>query len=139
MAESALAVLCRHTWYLQEETVPFALFSKKLTIDEKSRLAAKLLTFVEEKPLHWKEDLEPGQETYQLGKPILELDLTPQTCLVDLLGTNSFLLWDILGLDWQWLQQSPEEWDKSASYQEMKEYVCTVKVTNDCAERGVKV
>ena len=136
LAESAQAVLCRHTWYLQEETVPFALFSKKLTIDEKSRLAAKLLTFVEDKPLHWKEDLEPGQETYQLGKPILELDLTPQTCLVDLLGTNSLLMWDILGLDWQWLKQSPEEWDKSASYQDMKEYVCTVKVTNDW---GVKV
>ena len=58
---------------------------------------------------------------------------------MDLLGSNSFLLWDILGLDWQWLQQSPEEWDKSPSYQEMKEYVCTVKVTNDCAERGLKV
>ena len=45
IAESVLAVLCRHNWYLQEETVPFALFSKKLTEDEKSRLAAKLLTF----------------------------------------------------------------------------------------------
>ena len=139
LAESALAVLCRHTWYLQEETVPFALFSKKLTIDEKSRLAAKLLTFEEDKPLHWEKELEPGQQSYQLGKPILELNLTPQTSLVDLLGANSFLLWDILGLDWQWLKQSPEEWDKSASFQEMKQYVCTVKVTNDCAERGVKV
>ena len=139
VADSVLAVLCRHTWYLQEETVPFALFSKMLTIDEKSRLAAKLLTLEGSKPLHWKEELGTEQETYQLGKPILELNLVPQTCLVDLLGSNSLLLWDILGLDWQWLQQSPEEWDKSASYQEMKEYVCTVKVTNDCAERGVKV
>ena len=58
---------------------------------------------------------------------------------MDLLGNNSFLLWDILDLDWEWLRQTPEEWDKSASYMEMKEYVCTVKVTNDCAERGVKV
>ena len=139
VAESVLAVLCRHTWYLQEETVPFALFSKLLSIDSKSRLAAKLLTFETSKPVHWSEEVEVGQETYQLGKPILELNLSPKTCLVDLLGNNSFLLWDILGLDWEWLKQSPDEWDKSASYKDMKEYVCTVKVTNDCAERGVKL
>ena len=52
VAESALAVLCRHTWYLQEETVPFALFSKKLSIDEKSMLAVKILTLEKEKPFN---------------------------------------------------------------------------------------
>ena len=139
LAESVLAVLCRHTWYLQEETVPFALFSKKLTGDEKSRLAAKLLTFESEKPVHWDKESDTGKDRYQLGKPILELNLTPETNLFDLLGANSFLLWDILGLDWQWLGDSPAEWDQSPSYQKMREYVCTVKVTNDCAERGVKV
>ena len=111
VAESVLAVLCRHTWYLQEETIPFALFSKMLTIDEKSRLAARLLTFESSKPKHWSQELGPDQETYQLGKPILELDIVHQTSLVDLLGSNSFLLWDILGLDWQWLQHPPAEWD----------------------------
>ena len=34
IAESAITVLCRHTWYLQEEIIPFAFFSKKLSIDE---------------------------------------------------------------------------------------------------------
>lgn len=139
LAESVLTVLCRHTWYLQEETVPFAFFSKKLTEDEKSRLAARLLTFEKDKPVHWDKEAVSGQESYQLGKPILELDLSPETNLVDLLGRNSFLLWDILGLDWQWLSFSPAEWDQFPSYQKMMEYVCTVKVTNDCAERGVKV
>ena len=141
VAESVMAVLCRHTWYLQEETIPLALFSKKLTIDDKSRLAARLLTFEERKPIYWREEqgLEPNQEAYQLGKPILDIELSRETELVDLLGNNSFLLWDILDLDWEWLRQTPEEWDKSASYMEMKEDVSTVKVTNDCAERGVKV
>jgi hypothetical protein len=77
LAESILAVLCRHTWYMQEETVPFALFSKKLTEDEKSRLAARLLSFEKEKPEHWDIQPVPGKESYQLGKPILELHLTP--------------------------------------------------------------
>ena len=88
-----------------------------------------MLTFEGETPAHWDMELVAGKESYQLGKPILELDLTPETNLVDLLGANSFLLWEILRL----------EWDQCASYQAMKEYVCTVKVTNDCAERGVKV
>ena len=139
LAESILSVLCRHTWYLQEETVPFALFSKKLTEDEKSRLAAKLLTFEAEKPAHWEKESEVDKESYQLGKPILELNLSPQQNLEDLLGANSFLLWDILGLDWDWLKVAPSEWEKYEFYHEMREYVCTVKVTNDCAERGVKV
>ena len=69
----------------------------------------------------------------------MDIELNRETELVDLLGSNSFLLWDILNLDWDWLRQSPEEWDKSASFVQMKEYVCTVKVTNDCAERGVKL
>ena len=54
-AESAITVLCRHTWYLQEEIIPFALFSKKLSIDEQvlmlnkgsgtgSRLCSKFVT-----------------------------------------------------------------------------------------------
>ena len=83
--------------------------------------------------------MESKQGKYQLGKPILDIELKKETELVDLLGNNSFLLWDILNLNWQWLKQSPEEWDQSASYLEMREYVCTVKGTNDCAERGVKV
>ena len=73
-----------------------------------------MLTLEKKKALHWDKDLEPGQ----LGKPLLELDLTPQTNLFGLLGTNSFLLWDILGLDWQWLKLSPVEWEKSTAYQE---------------------
>ena len=67
------------------------------------------------------------------------MDLTPQTSLVDLLGTNPFLIEDIPDLEWQWLKISLVEWEKSPAYQEINEYVCTVKVINDCAERGVKV
>ena len=103
VAESVLAVLSRHTWYLQEETIPLALFSKKLSTDEKSRLAARLLTFEEKKPVNWRDEqeLQTNQEKYLLGKPILDIELKKDTVLVDLLGNNSFLLWDILDLNWQ--------------------------------------
>ena len=44
-------MLNRHTWYLQEETVVVSLFSEKLSIDEKSALAVKILAFEKQKPL----------------------------------------------------------------------------------------
>ena len=50
VAESALAVLCRHTWYMQEETETFS--SIRSLMDEYSRLEAKLPTFEKEKPFH---------------------------------------------------------------------------------------
>ena len=65
--------------------------------------------------------------------------MTASTKLVDLVGPNSFMLWDILGLDWDWLRVSPSLWEEFPSFLEMKDYVRTVKVTNDVAERGVKV
>jgi hypothetical protein len=54
-------------------------------------------------------------------------------------GPNSYLLFSILGTDYEWLQQKPEEWENNTDYKEMENFVRTVKVTNDVAERGVKV
>ena len=89
--------------------------------------------------MHWDKELQHGKQHYKLGKPELCIELLPTTTLPDLVGPYSFLLWDILGLDWEWLWQSHDSWEESDSYQEMSEYVRTVKVTNDCAERGIKV
>ena len=44
-----------HTCYFQQQTVPMSLFSDKLSIDEKSQLAAQILTNDKAKPIHWKE------------------------------------------------------------------------------------
>ena len=101
IADSAKSILLRHTWYLQEETIPMALFSDLLSLDEKSELAATILTFESKKPYHWNLR-RPGEEdnSYQIGKPILELDLDENTSLKDLVGSNSFLIFDLLNLSW---------------------------------------
>jgi hypothetical protein len=39
-----LVVLRRHVWYLTPEVVLFRLFSKKLSMEEKSMIACRLLT-----------------------------------------------------------------------------------------------
>ena len=127
LATAASKVLGRHGWYLMEQTVSFALWSDKLDNDEKSRLAAKLLTFQQTKPTK-----------YKLGKPTFPRIL-PTNSLEDLLGPNSFMLWDILGLDYQWLEKSRDKWEEDGAYREAREFVKTLKVTNDVAERGVKL
>ena len=44
VAGSALKALKRHLWYITEEMVPLALFSKKVPSQEKEALARKLLS-----------------------------------------------------------------------------------------------
>ena len=102
-------------------------------------MAAKIISFEKQKPVHWAEAPLPGQVPYSLEKPNLDLEVTSTTTLTDLVGPSSFLLWDLLGLDYEWLRGCPDKWNESASYWELMEYVQTVKVTNDCAERGIKV
>ena len=48
----------RHGWYLTPEVAVFSMFSNKLTMDEKSRVASRLLTHQANIP-----------EEYKLEKP----------------------------------------------------------------------
>ena len=41
--DKALKTLERHLWYLSDLTIPMALFSDKVDLDNKARMAAKLL------------------------------------------------------------------------------------------------
>ena len=50
---------------------------------------------------------------YALGKPVLELDLNTATILPDLIETQSFLLFDMLGLSLDWLG---DKWEQSSFF-----------------------
>ena len=140
LADAAKQALLGQAWYMQEETTPMTLFSTKLSNDSKAQLAAKMLTFESSKPCHWNlSGSDQECKSYEIGKPMLELELSEQTTLCDLLGEQSFMIFDLLGLSLEWLKENPEKWENHQSYNEMKQYVTTVKVTNDVAERGVKL
>ena len=123
IATAALEVLSRHGWYTAEETVTFCLCSNKLSNDEKSRVAARILSY-------------DTPESVTLGKPTFQ-ELHEKTELHYLVGPKSYALFSILGLDYDWLLQKPEDWDSFPEYLELREFVRTVKVCNDAAERGV--
>ena len=123
IATAALEVLERHGWYTAQETIPFCLFSNKLSNDQKSRVAARILSY-------------DTPESVSLGKPTFQ-ELSEKTQLHDLVGPKSYTLFTILGTDYDWLRQKPEDWENCPEYLEMREFVRTVKVCNDAAERGV--
>ena len=56
-----------------------------------------------------------------------------------MVGSDRFMFFHILGLDYEWLRVSPSEWEASQSFKEAREFVETVKVVNNCAERGIKM
>ena len=102
--------------------VIFSLFSNKVTEDEKSRIAARLLTIAD--PVDF-----PAE------KPDFP-DVLDTTQLVDLVGSNSWFIFHRLKLDSDWLKENVGLWSKNESYQEMETFVRTVKTTNDTAERA---
>ena len=66
-------------------------------------------------------------------------EVEEKTGLVDLLSPQSFRFFKILNLDYKWLAMDPEEWEQEESFRLARDFVQSVKVTNDIAERGVKL
>jgi hypothetical protein len=125
LSDTALNVLRRHLWYLTEDTVVFAFFSSRLSDDEKSRIAARLLTF-------------PVPDDIPTGKPEFP-DILERTQLVDLVGPNSWFLFLKLKIGYGWLSKAVEHWSEDPDFASAEAFVRSVKVTNDTAERGVKL
>ena len=125
ISENALMVMKRHLGYLSEELVIFSLFSHKVSEDEKSRMAARLLTF--EVP-----------KQFETGKPSLP-EIGESTELVDLVGPMSWLLFERLDLSSDWLKAEVRLWSENSDFLAAQNFVRTVKTTNDCAERAVKL
>ena len=101
------------------------MFSNKLSEDEKSRIAAKLLTIS-----------VPSE--FSVGKPEFP-DILEKTELADFLGPNSWFLFNKLKISSEWLSKSITSWSEDSNYCVMEEFVRTVKTKNDTAERGVKL
>jgi hypothetical protein len=126
ISNTALTVQSRHLWYLAPEAVIlFCLFGTELSEDERSRIAAKLLT----KPRPPKWDLE------KVKFP----KLTAATTLLDLITEMSWFPFDLLELSAEWLLLPPTEWESDTDYVLMKTFARELLTRNDPAERGCKL
>ena len=120
-----------HTWYLGEEYAVFNLFSNYVPDQTKQKIVQKLLTV---KPL----------KTYKFGPPIQpslpsNIKSGMQKCVSDFVGERSHFLFDVLKFDKSWLHEPISTWKHNHSYCVMERYVKTLLVTNDCAERAIKL
>ena len=61
-----------------------------------------------------------------------------KTELVDLLDQAAFQFFHILNISYEWIHQQPADWRRNENYNKAAEFVRTVKVVNDSAERGIK-
>ena len=124
LATAALATLDRHCWYLAPPVVMFSMFSKKVPDDTKARMAAKLLSL--EKP------------EARLGLPEYPT-VTAGSELWDFVQPYSWDFFTILRIEADWLTWPLDKWEESEDYRKARQFVTTVKVVNDAAERGIKL
>lgn len=123
IAAAALQVIRRHIWYLRPQTVVFALFSPSVDEAVKDKMAQKLSAVA-------------VPESY----PNANVSVDEDTRLPELIDEQSWLLFTKLGQrDPTWLSTPARTWSDDPQYCLMRDTVTSLKVTNDVAERGIKL
>ena len=127
IADIFLKKMANHRWYLTEEILPFVLFSSHpaVTSEVKQAIARKILA-------------KPIPDNFRLGKPVFR-EITRESCLTDLVGPESFMLFRSLHISTSWLAAPVMDWRCNPDFLIAEESVKSVKVTNDVAEQGVKL
>ena len=73
-----------------------------------------------------------------LGHPTFP-ELTPNMELTNVVGKNSLVVFRVYGIKHDWLKADATEWKKSTEFLKGKQIFEYLKVTNDCAERNIKL
>lgn len=123
IARAVKASITRHLWYLTEPLVVFALFDPESELKVKEEMAAALLQ-------------TPRPAKFRMGKPPFPR-LNDNTKLQKLIG-HSWLVFDLLDSEGDWLHLPPDQWDQSQEFKLMANIVRNIAVVNDAAERGIK-
>ena len=76
---------------------------------------------------------------FRPGKPVFPtVSESANLSLADFIGKNSWLVFDILDCEGEWLERDASEWGDDDEYLEMLDLFHDLKVVNDLAERCVK-
>ena len=134
VSDAILKKLKKHTWYMNQEFAPLNLFSNRVDEKVKVEIARKLLTVKPKKNL---KDYGMGQPT---TVPLPENKLRGlELCVSDFVGHGSLFIFQTMGFNHNWLRKPIHLWKNDSSYLEMEQYVKTLLVVNDSAERGIKL
>ena len=114
----------RHFWYLAPDTVVFCLFDPETSDVEKRELARAIVC-------------TPCPATIQLGKPHMPVLMPTNPSLASFVGTDSWKLWELLGVGHARLWQPVHQLSRSNDYNVAEQFVRGLTVVNDGAERCV--
>lgn len=136
VSESALYAFKKHLWYLTEESVPMMLFSTKVNEADKEAMVKKLLS---SKTASWPSNRYGtgyGKPTFpdiehSIYVPVIKYD--------ELVGSDSWYFFKIMNIDTAFLSKPVATWITDETFLDATEVVKSLMVTNDCAERGVKL
>ena len=131
VSDSALKTLGRHLWYLTEEVVCLSLFDHRVPSSEKKEMVKKLRPFVSNTQLS-------NRKGEGFGKPTMP-DINTVTNLSQLVGKDSFFIFEALELSIEFIDRPVEEWPTLESYKSDIERLKLLVGVNDVAERGVKL
>jgi hypothetical protein len=135
ISQSAAKAFSRHFWYLTEELVPLALFSDKLSIQDKQSIMETLLSCKKTEKCKIFENRTGS--TY--GKPSFPALTDCSHSLLLLAGPDSWGFFKVLKMDVSFLEMPVDQWMNEPSYQMAIKTVKNLRVVNDSAERGVKL
>ena len=125
VADTFFNKLSSHQWYLTQETVAFSFFSQHpLLINEKKESMAFQLF-----------SISPPDE-FRRGIPVFKRNIDRcSTCqLYDLIGPETWFIFECLRIDKDWLYDKPEQWTTNESFKKGKKFVANIKVVNDAAK-----
>ena len=124
----------RHHWYLTAQLIPLALCDPGLETEERELLAKTIFN--------------TPREHITTGRPdfpdmVWDNPSDKRPSLHTVVNSNSWLMFEILGLQKEqkpeWLQVPSSMWYLFADYRKLEEFTFNLSVTNDVAERGVRL
>ena len=127
MSMAMYSKLQEHLWYLSEEFVVLALFSKKINEAQKNRCRKVMLT-------HYTEQLESIR-----GKLITpDISNAKSISISNLFGKESWRLLRLCGIEGKsFLEKPASSWENCNDYKMLQNIVSNFAVVNDVAERAV--
>ena len=128
---AAISALRRHLCYLTEELILFTLYCGDLQDHARQNLAAKIFHVYQQ---YFKVTMSPQKPVF----PVISEDTKLET-LVGERYVIIFQCFKFLVEDVQLLQSSCKRWNDFESFCKVKGLISTLHVTNDLAERSIKV
>ena len=124
ISKAAVNALCRHLWYLSEELISLAFFDEAIPLEIKRQMVTALQNKGSEVP--------PKRKHRDFTLTNLQ-----NKTLADFVTSSSRIFFERLSLPSSFLEVDPAEWSSLDDYKISSNFVKSMSVVNDTAERGV--